>query len=155
MTNLPIIVHPTDFSPEAEAAEIEAVRLARALRAELVLLHVSVEAMFYGETPFGATQLEKVYESQARWAETKLAERAQRLTGEGLTVRWQRRTGVPDEEIVKTAGEERASYVVMGTYGRGGLGRLMLGSVADRVVRAAACPVITVRPRAAVTTAAA
>ena len=53
--------------------------------------------------------------------------------------------GVPFEEIVKIAEEERADMIVMGTHGRGGLNRMLLGSVAERVIRLAPCPVLTVR----------
>jgi universal stress protein A len=52
---------------------------------------------------------------------------------------------VPHEEIVRAATEERADYIVMATRGRGGLEGAFLGSVADRVVRTAPCPVVTVR----------
>ena len=142
------ILHATDFSSEAEAAEREAVRLARALGGELLLVHVSVETPFYGETVFGMKKLKKTYEGQARWAEDRLAKRARALASEGVSTGWRRRVGVPHEEIVKAAAEERASYVVLGTHGRGGVGRFMLGSVADRVIRSSTCPVVVVRPRA-------
>jgi nucleotide-binding universal stress UspA family protein len=62
-----------------------------------------------------------------------------------LATRWLLRTGVPHEEIARAATEERADYIVIGTRGRGGLERALLGSVADRVVRTAPCPVVTVR----------
>ena len=55
------------------------------------------------------------------------------------------RTGVPHEEIVALAQDERADLIVIGTHGRGGINRALLGSVADRVVRLAPCPVLTVR----------
>lgn len=140
------ILHPTDFSSEADAAEAEAVRLAQALNADLIFLHVSVEAVFYGETAFGIGQLDQVYEAQARWAEGRLGERVERLGRRGVRASWRRRAGVPHEEIVKAAADEAASYIVIGTHGRGGFARAILGSVADRVVRTAACPVVTVRP---------
>ena len=148
----PVVLHPTDFSPEAQVAEAEAGRLARALGAELILLHVSVEAMLYGETPFGLDQLEKLYATQAQWTEKQLAERAQWLTSTGVKATWRRRTGVPHEEIVKAATEEAAAYIVMGTHGRGGFARFIIGSVAERVIRTAACPVLTVRCSESVTT---
>ena len=52
----------------------------------------------------------------------------------------------PTLEIVRLAAEERADMIVMGTQGRTGLDRLLLGSVAERVIRRAPCPVLTVRP---------
>jgi nucleotide-binding universal stress UspA family protein len=139
------IVHATDFSSDAEAAEAEAVRLAKALGAELVLVHVAVETPLYGESVFGMDEVKKIYAAQALWAEERLAARARLLGESGVVTRWRRRVGVPHEEIVKAAGEEQAAYIVIGTHGRGGLERFMLGSVADRVVRTAGCPVVTVR----------
>lgn len=141
------IVHPTDFSVEAEAAEQEAVRLARRLGAELVLVHVATETPLYGEQVFAMPDVKRIYEAQARWAEERLAERAAALTREGVPTRWRRRVGVVHAEIGTVAREEAADYIVIGTHGRGGLDRVMLGSVAERVVRTAPCPVITVRQR--------
>lgn len=141
------IIHPTDFSDEANHAEREAVRLARRLGAELILLHVSVETPLYGESAFGMGDVKRIYEAQARWADAQLAERADFLTKQGVPTRWRRRAGVVDALITEAARDERADYIVMGTHGRGGIARLMLGSVADRVVRTAPCPVVTVRPK--------
>lgn len=141
------IVHPTDFSVEAEAAEQEAVRLARRLDAELVLVHVATETPLYGEQVFAMPDVKRIYEAQARWAEERLEERAAALTREGVPTRWRRRVGVVHAEIGTVAREEAADYIVIGTHGRGGLDRVMLGSVAERVVRTAPCPVITVRQR--------
>jgi nucleotide-binding universal stress UspA family protein len=141
------IIHPTDFSEEAEAAEAEAIRLARALGGGLVLVHVASEAMIYGDTGLGTGRVRKVYEAQAKWAEAHLAARARTLAAKGVPTRWVRRPGVPHEEIVKAAIREKADYIVMGTHGYGGLSRLMLGSVAEKVIRAAPCPVVTVRPK--------
>jgi universal stress protein A len=141
------IVHPTDFSVEAEAAEQEAVRLARRLNGELVLVHVATETPLYGEQMFAMPDVKRIYEAQARWAEERLAERAAALTREGVPTRWRRRVGVVHAEIGTVAREEAADYIVIGTHGRGGLDRVMLGSVAERVVRTAPCPVITVRQR--------
>ena len=141
------IIHATDFSTEADTAEVEAVRLARALGGELLLVHVATESRFYGETAFGMSPLKPVFEAEARWAEGKLDERARHLASQGVPTGWRRRVGTPHEEILKVAAAEHAGYIVIGTHGRGGMERFMLGSVADRVVRAAACPVVVVPPR--------
>jgi nucleotide-binding universal stress UspA family protein len=139
------ILHPTDFSKDADAAEIEAVRLARALGGELLLLHVATEAPLYGEHVFAMNDVKRVYDAQARWVEDRLAERALAHATDGVPARWRRSIGTPHAEIVRIAREERAAYIVMGSRGLSGLERFMVGSVADRVVRTAPCPVLTVR----------
>ena len=75
-----------------------------------------------------------------------IAARAAALAAEGVTARAVVRAGVPWREIVHLAAEEHADMIVMGTQGRTGLEHLLLGSVAERVVRTAPCPVLTVRP---------
>jgi universal stress protein A len=141
------ILHPTDFSEAAEQAQREALRLAHALDGELILLHVAVETPLYGEGLLNTDGVREVFAAARKWATATLEERTATIRDHGLAVRWLLRTGVAHEEIVKTAAEEGADYIVMGTHGRGALDRLLLGSVADRVVRTAPCPVVTVRQR--------
>jgi nucleotide-binding universal stress UspA family protein len=139
------IVVPTDFSACAEEAWALAQRLARAVGAELVLVHVLVETALYDETPFTMQRVREVYEGARRWGRESLDGWAAKAKSEGLDARVALRTGAPYQEIVALATDERADLVVMGTHGRGGVGRALLGSVADRVVRMAPCPVLTVR----------
>jgi universal stress protein A len=139
------ILVPTDFSDCARRAEETAVALGRALGAELVLLHVSVEAPLYNEGMKGLVEPRKVYEAQRAWAENALAERAAEIRGAGVSAHAAIRSGVAVEEILKLASDERCDLIVIGTHGRGGLSRFFLGSVADRIVRLAPCPVTTVR----------
>jgi nucleotide-binding universal stress UspA family protein len=143
---------PTDFSETAADAEAQAVALARALDAEIVLLHVAVETPLYNEGPLGVDTRE-VYEAQRQWADQTLEKRAATMRGQGVTTRWLRRAGVAFREIVEIAAAERADLIVMGTHGRSGLNRLLLGSVADRVIRLAPCPVLAVRQRESATAA--
>jgi nucleotide-binding universal stress UspA family protein len=89
--------------------------------------------------------VESVYDAQRKWAEATLEARAADLRQSGTKASWRVQVGVPFEEIVKIAGEERADMIVMGTHGRDGLNRVLLGSVAERVIRLAPCPVLTVR----------
>lgn len=138
------LLHPTDFSETAEQAEAQAVALARALGAEIVLLHIAVETPLYSEGGLGV-QTQQIYEAQREWAEQTLEARTVALRALGVQARWVRRVGVPFEEIVAAAAAERADMIVMGTHGRSGLNRLLLGSVADRVIRLAPCPVLAVR----------
>ena len=137
------ILVPTDFSPASEAAWAEARRLAKALGAELILLHVTIEMPLYAEGPFSGARARELYQAMSDWTAKTLEQWAEPARAEGLAVRTEVRVGVPYREIISLA--EDADLVVMGTRGRGGLERALLGSVADRVIRLAPCPVLTAR----------
>ncbi len=139
------ILIPTDFSDCARRAEETATVLGRGLGAELILLHVSVETPLYNEGMRGLVEPRKVYQAQREWAETTLAARASEIRATGVSAHGIVRSGVAVEAILKLATEEGCDLIVIGTHGRGGLSRFLLGSVADRVVRLAPCPVMTVR----------
>jgi nucleotide-binding universal stress UspA family protein len=139
------ILIPTDFSDCARRAEETAMALGRRLGAELILLHVSVETPLYSEGMRGLVDPRKVYEAQRAWAENTLAARAAEMRGTGVSARGVIQSGVAVDEILKLATEERCDLIVIGTHGRGGLSRFFIGSVADRIVRLAPCPVVTVR----------
>ena len=139
------ILHPTDFSDMAGKAEDEAVMLLRALKGELILLHVAVETPLYNEAMFGLVNPQAVYDAQRKWAEEQLEKRAAELRDAGIITRCIVRTGAPAEMIAAVADEERCDMIVMGTRGLSGLNRFLVGSVADGVTRMAHCPVMTVK----------
>ncbi len=90
---------------------------------------------------------EEIVEETSREAEKYLEGIASELEEEGWTVETRIRVDVhPASGILKTAREEGVDLVAMSTHGRGGLGRTLLGSVTDKVVRAIDRPVLTVRP---------
>jgi nucleotide-binding universal stress UspA family protein len=138
------LVVATDFSDSSEAAWQLAQRVAAALGSELVLVHVFVPPLVYGEPAAGAGGAD-VYEKAERWVEETLSTWAGSARAQGVSVRTVVRTGAAHEEIVALATEERADVLVMGTHGRAGLARVLIGSVAERVLRFAPCPVLTVR----------
>ena len=139
------IVVPTDFSDCAEQAWGLAQRLAAASGAELVLVHVLVEAPLFNEGPFTMDRVRNVFEAARKWGQDSLDAWMSQARAKGLKARVALRTGVPYREIVDLVTDERADLVVLGTHGRGGIDRALLGSVTDRVVRLAPCPVLTVR----------
>jgi nucleotide-binding universal stress UspA family protein len=139
------IVNPTDFSDCAEQARALAVQLARALDAELILLHVAVEAPLFREGLTPHNELERFFEEQREWARKALEERAAETRGQGVPTLARVVTGAPHQAIVETAKREGAAFIVMGTHGRGAVERFFVGSVADRVIRAAPCAVVTRR----------
>jgi nucleotide-binding universal stress UspA family protein len=139
------ILCATDFSDTAETAWDAAAELARTHRAELILAHVFTELPVYPDV--AVPDVYRVWEEQRVWVERTLDERVHAATAQGLTARWVLKTGTAPESIVETAVETQADLIVIGTHGRTGLSRLVIGSVAERVVRLAPCAVLTVKPR--------
>jgi universal stress protein A len=139
------IVVPTDFSGCSEEAWALARRTAEAVGSEIVLVHVFVEPPSYGEALLPVDSAWQVIESARKWVQEELEKWASAARAKGISVRTLVRTGAPHQEIVNLATDEHADLVAMGTHGRSGMSRLLLGSVADRVIRLAPCPVLTVR----------
>jgi universal stress protein A len=136
------IVAPTDFSECAEEAWSLAQRTAQALGSEVVLVHVFVDPPVYGDPGAAAST---VLLDAEQWVTDELERWAAEARKREITVRTAMRRGSAATEIVAAAAEEHADLVILGTHGRGGVSRALLGSVADRVIRTAPCPVLTVR----------
>ena len=144
------ILVPTDFSTTAARALDLAIELGAPARAEIVLLH-AVEPTHYASSPelYGPAPsrvLDFVAE-QERWAKAELSKAAKRLHGRRVGVHALVQTGSAYDVIVKTAEHLRADLIVMGTQGRTGFSHLLMGSVAEKVVRLAPCPVVTIGPK--------
>jgi nucleotide-binding universal stress UspA family protein len=139
MLSIRTILHPTDFSPTSRAAFQVACALARDYAARLVVLHVNAPQMIYGEgyvlPPDPEAVRKELEEELSRLRPPDPAIRVERLLKEGDAA-W---------EILHVAREGRADLIVLGTHGRTGLGRLLMGSVAEAVLRKAPCPVLTVK----------
>lgn len=136
------ILIATDFSTCARRAVEYGVCVARAWSAHVDLLYV-VELLRGLEVdgPFA----DPLVETRRKEAEQFLGDLAARVKQEGLDVDWHLREGIPSEQIGQTALEQRADLVVVGTHGRTGLDHIMLGSTAERVIKQAPCPTLTVR----------
>lgn len=140
------ILHPTDFSPASRAAFAHALEMARANRAELVLLHVlSAVVPVPGDGYISPKVYEQIAESNRAWAQKQLDRLVARAKAARVRVRGMLADGVAHDQIVRVARARRADLLVLGTHGRTGLAKVFLGSVASRVVAAAPCPVLTVR----------
>jgi nucleotide-binding universal stress UspA family protein len=140
---------PTDFSEGSRAALAMALELARPLGASLTLVHV-YQIPFYPLPDGGAIiappETAAAIVGQAEAELRRTAREAQR--GNDLVIDARTVEGVPFSQIVRLAEEGRYDLVVMGTHGRTGLGHLLLGSVAEKVVRASHIPVLTVHGQA-------
>jgi len=131
------ILFPTDFSSASEAALDQAISLARDANAKLLLLHVAEPLPAYGDVPYYAAAEPDVPELERRLHAVPVDER----------VRVERRVvvGFPAEQILAQAAKDEVDMIVMGTHGRTGLMRLLMGSIAEHVVRGATCPVLAVK----------
>lgn len=137
------ILAPTDFSACSEPALRYAGELGRTLGATVVLLHVAETAFDY--TVYGlAPETIADLQTEARQAIDKRLAEAKGFVGvDGTTTRI--REGSPAQEIVEAAKQLEVDLIVMGTHGRTGVRHMLAGSTAEKVVRTAACPVLTVR----------
>lgn len=137
---LPIrtLLHPTDFSESSGPAFELACALARDYSAALVVTHVVPPTRAFA--PDGIAMplpTEEPYEARAQLARVRPTD--------GVEVEHRLLEGEPSEMILKLAKDVNADVIVMGTHGTSGLMRLLVGSVAEGVMRKAACPVLTVR----------
>ena len=149
MISIKRILVPTDFSDCALPAVRYAAELADKFAAELILLHVVPDAVLalpdaVMPTPAPVADLNALTDSGKQGLANMIA--AEKL--ESRHPRPEVRIGSPAAEIVAAAGDLHADLVCIGTHGRGGIARVLLGSVAELVVRQAPCPVLTVRPKA-------
>lgn len=140
------VLVPLDGSELAEVALPHVVGAARPSNAAVVLLRV-LPPLPPAVLPEGTfVDWDQVQREALAEARAYVEQVQRRLAAEGLTVTTEVRSGEAAGTIVETARELRADLIVMATHGRSGLGRWVLGSVADRVVRAAHVPVLLIRP---------
>jgi nucleotide-binding universal stress UspA family protein len=125
------ILHPTDFSAHADHAFALACSLARATGSRLLIVHVA--------------PIPKLYTKRYYREEMEAALRRRQAPDPAVETGWHLLAGEAVPEILWLAQEIRCALIVMGTQGQTGLARLLMGSVAERVVRNAPCPVVTVK----------
>ncbi len=146
MQPISTVLHPTDLSEASRPALRIAGRLAREQNARLLILNVLSAAALYSDMGMAVPLPEiedSLLEAQHGVLEDWAAELKTAISTDCRVVE-----GAPAEEILRIAAEAPGTLVVLGTHGRSSLGRVLLGSVADTVVRRAPCPVLTIRPHA-------
>ncbi len=146
MIDLHRILVPTDFSKYSENALKYAVAFADKFGAELYLLHVVQDlAVFVPDMVTVAPPAAPAVEQITAAAQQALDRVVREHPFGKLGVHTEVREGAPFYEIVRFAQEANVDLIIMGTHGRSGLAHVLLGSVAEKVVRKAPCPVLTVR----------
>jgi nucleotide-binding universal stress UspA family protein len=138
----PIILFPTDFSTASDAALPHAEVLAKQKSASLLILHVEEPPLAYGGGELYYGLPEPSSERILKMLEDVKPSDPSIPCTHRLTM------GDPAGEIVRIAAEEGAEMIVLGTHGRSGMTRMLMGSVAEAVVRRAPCPVLVYRAAA-------
>jgi nucleotide-binding universal stress UspA family protein len=148
MTRIKKVLVPTDFSSTSDVALDYARGLSQALGASLVLLHVFEDPLDSMYTPEMYVPVPTELRD-ALWhdAEARLRSNLAAATQGGIDAEAHVITGRAWASIVEYSTRHSIDLIVMGTHGRGGMAHVLLGSVAERVVRSAPCPVLTVRAR--------
>lgn len=142
------ILCPVDFSDYSDYAMSYAAMLAGKFEAKLTLLHVVAPAMVPLPGDAMTPMMRQVDIADiADTCKERLAKAAGDFAKSGFAINCRVTNGVPFMEILRVAEELGVDLIVMGTHGRSGLAQIMIGSVAERVVRKACCPVLTVKRR--------
>jgi nucleotide-binding universal stress UspA family protein len=140
------IVSPTDFSEASQFGLKAAIEMAEKFEAELIVVHViasvPVIAGTYSMSGAHAVDLVESMQTEARRQMDRLLE----SIPDALRCDVRLIQGQPAEEITRLAAQEKADIIVIATHGYSGFNRFLFGSIAERVVRTATCPVLTIRP---------
>jgi nucleotide-binding universal stress UspA family protein len=141
------VLHATDFSKASQRAFARAIEFARQNKAELFLVHVLTPTAQYvvGDDYTDPSLYAELDASMRRDAESAMKALAKKAQKAGVTVKTALLRGVAAEQIVQSAKNRHADLIVIGTHGRTGLSKLLMGSVAARVISLAHDPVLTVR----------
>jgi nucleotide-binding universal stress UspA family protein len=146
MIDLRRILVPIDFSPHSEQALKYGVALADKFAAELFLVHVFQDLTIYQtEVVSGAPPIMPPVDQLTASARSELDRLVREKNLQHVATHPEVIEGSPVEEIVDYAREKDIDLIVLGTHGRGWLAHVLMGSVAEKVVRKAPCPVLTVR----------
>ncbi|WP_303851356.1 universal stress protein [Seleniivibrio woodruffii] len=147
--NINKILYPTDFSDPSAYALNYAAEMAKLFDAELELLHVMLDESQLVSFYLPQITVQNLAKDMEDGATAKLQEFiANAKVLEGVRYKYTMAKGIADEEIVRVAQESGTDLIVIGTHGRTGFEHVLFGSTAEKVVRKAPCPVLSVRKKA-------
>lgn len=136
------ILVPIDFPSYSDHSTDYAATIAEKFGAEIILMHVIESLSFSVTDTLNVVEHRQALETIAR---SLLDNLSKILLEKHLAVKTYLVSGSPSREILDKAQQDKADLIVMGTHGRTGMGHLLLGSVAEKVVRLSTCPVLTVQ----------
>ncbi len=135
---------PVDFSDTSNVALDYAVDLAKALKAKVVVMH-AYELPVYGFPDGALVATVEIATRIMNGAQAGLAALLEKRKDSGVEITSVLRQGVPWDEVHSVAEEVKADMIVIGTHGRSGLARALLGSVAEKIIRTSTRPVLSIR----------
>jgi nucleotide-binding universal stress UspA family protein len=147
MKRIQRILYATDFSSASRRAFDAALALAKSLNARLTIAYVLAPVVTVPEQYLDAATYDRLDQQARQWSLQQLDRLAARARKAGVKAAGVLRNGDPATQIVAACRASKSDLIVVGTHGRRGLPKFFLGSVAERVVSTAPCPVVTVRGR--------
>ena len=142
------IVIATDGSPYSTAAASEAIGIAKKNNSKLTVISVvPAELATPTDVDFGVSQMEHLAEKEMQVAEKNAKAVKEAAQKEGVEVQAFVMTGKPADAIIETAKEKNADLIIVGSHGRTGIERLLMGSVAERVIVMSSCAVLVVKSK--------
>ncbi len=147
MIKIKKILYPTDFSEYADHARNYVTEMAKAFQSKVVLMH-TIQAPSHYEVAYNyelALNPDEIGEKRQKAADAKIGEIAELIRAEGIEVETLITLGSAFVDIVSTARKSEADLIIISTHGWGFIKHVLMGSTAERVVRKAPCPVLTVR----------
>ncbi len=146
VVSLKKILVPQDFSEYSLHAMKYAVTFAELFKSELLILHIVEPIVYPADFSFGQVSIPAMEEEIRKHSEEQLNELVQKEIPPTVKATPLIRVGKPFIEIVEVAKTESADLIVISSHGRTGMDHVLFGSTADKVVRKAPCPVLTIRP---------
>ena len=145
MTNIKTILFPSDFSENSNHAFGYALDLAKRFGAKLYVLHVIHELIDVTGFYVPHISIDQLQGDMIKSAEDMMEKFCKEKMGDFKDYETMNIIGLPHIEILRVSEEKGANMIVMGTHGRTGIDRVLFGSTAEKVVKKASCPVLTVR----------
>jgi nucleotide-binding universal stress UspA family protein len=145
MPQIKRIVVPIDFSEYSKEAFRYAVDFAKTFGAELLLVYVVEPVVYPSDFSFGQVALPSMDLELRERSQEQLQFLIQKEVPDGIAARCIVRSGKPFNEIIQSAKEESADLIIIATHGHSGIEHVLFGSTAEKVVRKAPCPVLSIR----------
>lgn len=143
--NISKVLVPIDFSDYSKSALKYAVNFVKLFKAQLILIYVVEPVIYPPDFSMGQIAIPSVDLEMDKRAEEELNKLAEQEIPTEIKVKSIVKTGKPFIEIIETASEQDADLIIIATHGHTGMEHILFGSTAEKVVRKAPCPVLTLR----------